>query len=700
MPYSVTDKYQLARDLVEKTGKHVFLTGKAGTGKTTLLHQLREYTLKRHVVVAPTGVAAINAHGVTIHSFFQLPLRPILPSELNDETIQKEELFKFNTDKQNIIRNLDLLIIDEISMVRADVLDAIDFVLRKVRRNNRPFGNVQLLMIGDLYQLAPVVRNEEWQLLCEFYQSPYFFESFALKQTEYVTVELDKIFRQQDEDFVRILNKVREGLFDEEVYETLHRRYVPDFDQKKYENYILLTTHNAKADQINQAKLDELQEEQKIYEATIMGDFPKEVYPTDASLALKVGAQVMFLRNDTSENKQYYNGKIGKIVELGEYYINVKTDDDTEITLGPAHWENIKYSIDPETKSIKEEVIGTFVQYPIKLAWAITIHKSQGLTFDRVAIDAQHAFAHGQVYVALSRCRSLEGLILLSKIKLSSVRVNSYLHNFCNTQATPTLTEVVQAQKDFQFQLIEELFSFNDITSAWHQYLDVLQSHQEALTTAHFNELQHCFTNYENKIADVGDKFLTEIQQYRTLTSDTTLSNKLQERIKKAVAYFTEQLSRLVEELLRHTSHLDKEKKADKKIAQAWNQLMKSMAQKKFYLLAAREGFSLEKHLKARSNVAQVNIRQMFAIVAKEKSDGLDKPGLSNKLYQQLKAWRSTKAAQNQLKEENILTNLMLVRLSIKKPTNESEFTQLIKLPDQFDPQWIPEILEIICENG
>ncbi|MGC8803307.1 MAG: AAA family ATPase [Bacteroidales bacterium] len=698
MPYAATDKYLLAQELVEKTGKHVFLTGKAGTGKTTFLHQLRNQTLKRHVVVAPTGVAAINAHGVTIHSFFQLPLRPILPNELNEETLKKKELFKFYAEKQNIIRNLDLLIIDEISMVRADVLDAIDFVLRKIRRNNRPFGNVQLLLIGDLYQLAPVVRNDEWQLLSEYYESPYFFESHALKQTEYVTIELDRIFRQQDEDFIRILNKVREGLFDEDVYETLNSRYVPDFDEKKYKNYILLTTHNTQAEQVNQSKLNQLQGEQRIYEATIRGDFPKEVYPTDASLALKVGAQVMFLRNDTTENKQYYNGKVGKIVELGEYYIKVKTDDDTEIAVEPALWENIKYSLDPETQSIKEQIVGTYVQYPIKLAWAITIHKSQGLTFDRVAIDAQHAFAHGQVYVALSRCRSLDGLILISKIKLSSVRVNTYLHNFCNTRATPTLNDVVQAQKDFQFQLIEELFSFDDITYAWRQYLDVLQSYQNTLTVSPIKEVQHCFTNYESKIVDVAAKFLIEIERYKPLITDSTLPDQLQERIKKAVAYFTEQLSLSVEVLM-HTPYMTDEKKSEKKISLAFNKLMKSKAQKKFFLLAVREGFSLEKHFKARSSAAQVDILQMFANETKGKPSARVKAGTRNELFQQLKTWRSAIAAKNQLNEESILTTLTLVRLSLKKPSNENELTRLIKLPDQFDPKWIPEILQIIHKN-
>ena len=403
---------QLASDFIAFSSKNIFLTGRAGTGKTTFLHQLKAHSPKRMIVVAPTGVAAINAGGVTMHSFFQLPFTPFLPTH-PPEGFNK----MFRKEKINIIKSLDLVVIDEISMVRADVLDAVDAVLKRFRRNQKPFGGVQLLMIGDLQQLPPVVKDEEWNILKTVYRTPYFFSSQALNKTDYVTIELKQIFRQRDEEFIEILNNVRDNQLTSESLKMLNSRYVPNFQETSEERIIQLTTHRYQAQDINQKKLDAITEEEYTFEADVYDDFPEWSYPVEKSLKLKLGAQVMFTKNSPDKPPLFHNGKIGEIVDISEHKIVVKCPgDEAEISVQRAEWKTIRYEIDEETKAIHERVMGTFVQYPLRLAWAMTIHKSQGLTFDKVAIDARAAFAHGQVYVALSRCKTLEGLVLTSKI--------------------------------------------------------------------------------------------------------------------------------------------------------------------------------------------------------------------------------------------------------------------------------------------
>ncbi|MDR1951473.1 MAG: AAA family ATPase, partial [Bacteroidales bacterium] len=417
---------QLANDFVSFTSKNIFLTGRAGTGKTTFLHQLKTHSPKRMIVVAPTGVAAINAGGVTIHSFFQLPLSPFLP------THPPEDFNKmFRKEKISIIKSLDLLVIDEISMVRADVLDAVDAVLRRFRRSSKPFGGVQLLMIGDLQQLPPVVKDEEWNILKTVYQTPYFFGSQALNKTDYVTIELKQIFRQSDEEFIEILNRVRNNQLDSESLQMLNLRYIPNFQENSDERIIQLTTHRYQAQEINQQKLDAITEQEYSFEALVYDDFPEWSYPVEKDLKLKLGAQVMFAKTVAEHSKQFYNGKIGEIINICENRIVVKCPgDDFEITVPRVEWKTIRYEIDDETKAIREHVIGTFVQYPLRLAWAMTIHKSQGLTFDKVAIDARAAFAHGQVYVALSRCKTLEGLVLTSKIDANCLHNDQQIRQY------------------------------------------------------------------------------------------------------------------------------------------------------------------------------------------------------------------------------------------------------------------------------
>ena len=416
---SKNPELELALQFIDKTDRNLFITGKAGTGKTTFLHQIKKESLKRMVIVAPTGVAAINAKGVTIHSFFQMPFGPILPNQIANTSNQ---LRKFSKTKIDIIKSLDLLIIDEISMVRADLLDGIDQVMRRYKNRNKVFGGAQVLMIGDLQQLAPVVRPNEWGLLQSHYETVYFFSSKAYQEANVVSIELKHIYRQKNEDFITILNEIRNDDLSEKSAKILNKRYNPNFSPSKQEGYITLTTHNNRANLINNSELNKVKSKSTFFQAEISGKFNENAFPNAEKLELKVGAQVMFIKNDSSPEKRYYNGKIGIITAISRETVNVQCANEVdEIVTEKEMWDNINYSINDETKELKEDIVGSFKQMPLRLAWAITIHKSQGLTFERAIIDAEASFAHGQTYVALSRCTSLEGLVLKTPITSSAI---------------------------------------------------------------------------------------------------------------------------------------------------------------------------------------------------------------------------------------------------------------------------------------
>lgn len=537
---------ELAEQYITATNVSVFLTGKAGTGKTTFLHHIASSVKKRSVVVAPTGVAAVNAAGVTIHSFFQLPLCPYLPDvkELVTEYQMPDRFKQLRKEKINIIRTLDLLIIDEISMVRADLLDAIDMTLRRYRRNSRPFGGVQLLMIGDVQQLPPVVTDDEKPYMEQVYKSPFFFHSKALQKTHYVTIELTHIFRQQDERFITLLNNIRDNRFDRATLDALNERYDRTYNPPDNEGYIRLTTHNYQADNVNQRKLAALTSPPFQLRATIEGNFPPTSYPTDQNLTLKVGAQVMFVKNDSSGHS-YYNGKIATVEGYDpEEGVAVVDREGNHIVVSLERWENIKYEIDESDNQIKQKVDGTFIQYPLRLAWAITVHKSQGLTFDKVIIDAASAFTYGQVYVALSRCRTLEGLVLASPISANCVFDNLDILEF--NGSIPTEDKVQQELGGFRtayfIEKLNELFDFSMVMHSAERLNELFGRYLGRQLPDATRKMNQLANGDIVNMASIGEKFRSQIAKILMSNGNNIEDPFLKERVAKGVAYYSDQL--------------------------------------------------------------------------------------------------------------------------------------------------------------
>ena len=532
---------ELAYHYVQHTNRCIFLTGKAGTGKTTFLRRLKQECPKQMAVVAPTGVAAINAEGVTIHSLFQLPPQLFLPTDEARRQLFSEMQMRAN--KQRVLRNLELLVIDEVSMVRADLLDTIDAVLRHFKhRPTIPFGGVQLLVIGDLFQLSPVVREEEWRLLQPFYDGPYFFQARVFRELQPIYIEFEHVYRQTNSEFLSILNEVRNNRLTMQSLRILNSRYLPDF---KSDSHITLSTHNSKVDAINQREMNALKGKEYSYRATITDTFPESMYPIDEQLVLKVGARVMFIKNDSSSDKLYYNGKLGVVTSLSKQAINVRCDDGTEVNVHNEVWENIRYNADSGSDQVQTEVIGTFTHYPLRLAWAITIHKAQGLTFDHLIIDAEDAFAAGQVYVALSRCRSLEGLTLLTPIPTHALTNAREVLQFTDKQdSIHTVEQNLQlAQKDYLTTLLCALFDFKEHT----EQLYSLQRMANNMTSLQISSDQY-ITDLIAPLLDlhgVGERFQ---QQIRQLMYHDQL-DKLQERLQAACQYYAPKIYDLLKEM-------------------------------------------------------------------------------------------------------------------------------------------------------
>lgn len=671
MGQSTNPELELAFDFVRNTNCSLFLTGKAGSGKTTFLHAIKAEGLKQLVVVAPTGVAAINAGGMTIHSFFQLPFGLHIPGASRSQQSHPHRLAR---QKVRLIRSLDLLVIDEISMVRADMLDAIDQVLRMFRETNAPFGGVQLLMIGDLHQLPPVVKPEDWELLQEHYATPYFFSSQALQQTEYVSIELKHIYRQSDQTFIDLLNRVRDNKLDEDILNQLNSRYVADFQPPAKEPYITLTATNAVAGRINADSLARLRGSSQVFEATIQGDFPPSAYPTEERFECKVGAQVMFVKNDLDAEKRFFNGKLGQITgfDLDDHIIYVRCPgDNSDIAVARLDWQNVKYSLDEVTKEITEEVLGVFTQYPLKLAWAITIHKSQGLTFERAIIDAQAAFAHGQVYVALSRCKSFEGIVLRSRITPSSVKTDSVVKNYTEEAESkaPDLAELRLAKRNYQRRLLEELFSFVSIERCFDQLRRVYREHSNTLTAAAASQVHALSQRAEPELFAVAKKFEPQLAGYCNQEAEPEGNAELQSRISKAATYFTDKIGQgllpATKELPTATDNQAVRQMAVSKL----ESLQRELFIKNACFVACAAGFSTRTYTRAKVK-AELDFVRTAGDERANRQSRIPKDVPHPALYKRLSEWREDLAGEQGIRPWEVVTNTTLLELVTFLPTN------------------------------
>ncbi|OQX20021.1 MAG: hypothetical protein BWK76_02860 [Desulfobulbaceae bacterium A2] len=660
-------QFQLAESYLEHTGVSLFLTGRAGTGKTTFLHSFKAKTTKRLVVAAPTGVAAINAGGVTLHSLFQLPFGPFVPGgDAHEQSLQR----KFNRDKRALIQALDLLVIDEISMVRADLLDGVDAVLRRLRRNELPFGGVQLLMIGDLHQLPPVVKEEEWDILKQFHESPFFFSSRALGRCEYLTVELEHIYRQTDAVFIDLLNRVRENTLDAKTLAALNQRYRPDFHPVEHEGYITLCSHNRGADMVNKERLQATRGKLYLMPGEVLGDFPEHAFPAPAQLELKVDAQVMFVRNDPSPDKLYFNGRIGRVTRVDDDLIEVRcTDNGDKVEVELTKWDNIRYRLDPERQEIVEENIGSFTQFPLKLAWAITIHKSQGLTFDKAIIDAGAAFAHGQVYVALSRCRTLEGMVLRTPLQREAVITDTEVRRFSaqEHERPPTQEHYESARLAFQQRLLTACFDCGAVRYRLGQLWRALEENARVVRVSWQGDPSAWRREAEEKIFQVAENFQRQLQRLFTTQGPPETDPLLRERADKASAWFRDKHQTLWEPFFADLHVETDNKELRKRIREATAQLEEVASRWFAGIHSCAEGFSSARYLRAITFAGRTSdtagtrprpARQEAAVA------DISHP----ELFNTLKEWRASRAAEEGLAHFQVLHQNVLLQIVAQLP--------------------------------
>ncbi len=675
--------FQLALDLVNQSTRNIFLTGKAGTGKTTFLRYIREHCSKQMAVVAPTGVAAINAGGVTIHSFFQLPFSPFIPDDNGTIASDNEEVthtasllnrLRMNKEKLRVLEELELLVIDEISMVRCDTLDAIATVLRFVRK--RPlqrFGGVQVLFIGDMFQLPPVTRDEIWQWLSAYYRSPYFFDSRVLQEELPVYIEFNKVYRQSEEHFINLLNQVRNNELDEDGAKLLEERYLPDFVRTPQDGFILLTTHNEIVRQINTAELQKLRSEHFSFTAEVNGDFPSNSFPADETLVLCPGAQVMFIKNDTDRGKRFFNGKIGIVSRIEGEKIWVQCGDETEIEVKREQWENIRYTVNHASRSMEEETLGSFSQFPLRLAWAITIHKSQGLTFEKAIIDAGKAFAPGQVYVALSRCTNLEGLVLKSRINSSSLRTDSRIVDFAHNSASAEMLrqELLTATQRTRIELLFQAFDF---TKESEQAGDVGDYIRKQGPSFQKDSIPWVETLEKSLLAikETGDRFHEWIKQQLQLPLSIDENVQLGERVKRASVHFSNELQQVVGLLQACTVSSDNRNHA-RQINESLRELFNSVMLHQFML----QGFTVSTDLDSWQQKKRSFPQPSFSINvyggSTEAKKGLAHPAL----YWQLKQLRDSISAKRDQPLYLIASSKTLEELVSFLPQTEDELEQV-----------------------
>ncbi len=693
---------KLAEEYVHHTGCNIFLTGKAGTGKTTFLHGLQESQGKRMVITAPTGVAAINAGGVTLHSFFQLPFSPHLPNN-NQEQGGYRRFFRFSKEKKRVIKSLDLLVIDEISMVRADLLDAVDEVLRRLRRNDKPFGGVQLLLIGDLHQLAPVARPNEWNLLKEHYRSVYFFSSHALAHAEMVTIELEHIYRQSDNNFISLLNRVRNNNLDRNHIAELNSRYIPGFTPDDGQGYITLTTHNARADATNKGKLRELTGKSRMLKADIADDFPEHLYPAPLNLELKKNAQVLFIRNDPSGDKRFYNGKIGKVVGFKDDMVIVRcVGDKDDIAVKPLEWENIKYTLNEEKQEIEPSKIGSFNQLPLKLAWAITIHKSQGLTFERAMIDGEAAFTHGQIYVALSRCRSMEGLVLTTPLANASMKTDPAIADFdVEVGKNPPDRQHLQTAKiEYQQRLLMECFDFGRLRYNLDFLVRLILGNRNIIQVIGHDPLT--MPELSEELFVVGINFRNQLQKLfdscAGLPADDTM---IAERLAKASLWFEEKINSLFGDPLAGLSFETDNSELRKRLARSFDFLLAETEIKLAGVKSCRHGFSAIDYLHA---IARAELASAEAAGGKKKRKGqkqgqekFNEADLAHPdLFRQLSEWRNSIADELDVPRFQIMHQRVLGELATGLPGNEYDLKKIKGVGKKTVEKYGDKLVEII----
>lgn len=702
---------KIALDIIENSGKSLFLTGRAGTGKTTFLRNLRETSSKRMVVLAPTGIAAINAGGVTIHSFFQLPFSPFLPEGRMSTPVRP---FRMNSSKISIIKSLDLLVIDEVSMVRADLLDAVDAELRRYRNPHLPFGGVQLLLIGDLQQLPPVVKDSEAELLRKYYPSPYFFDSQALQKVDYKIVELQKVYRQSDSEFLSLLNDIRSGMPSATTLASLNSRCLGRIlEDSAEEGVVRLMTHNEQARRVNEQRLAELPGEAFEFNAEIKGIFPESSFPATACLTLKEGAQVMFVRNDSSPEKRYYNGMMATVEEIDEEHIVVITHDDGfEITVTPEEWENNRYDIDATSGAIKEVKEGSFSQYPLRLAWAITIHKSQGLTFNKAIIDASRSFAHGQAYVALSRCRTLEGLKLEVPLTLGSVitdrRVSDYMDG--SEFRRMASTDMSLLRREYELECLDKIFSFTDLSQ-------VLKDAYDVVSEAYGRSMPKLVEMWSSMVkvgcAELQKPFASFASQYRSLIAAESIVS-LNARVRAAAGYYLPKVKQ-IESLVGSTSVEHDSKHLTKRLGKVIQFAIEEINRTIDVLeCLAEDGFSVANYLKARNkSVIEGEIAKRGsaigdkAVLRQRRSGmGIDVGSSTDfasdilypELFAKLSHWRRRRSEAMGKPAFVVASTKLLIAITNILPLSKIELKQIPGMGKVKLQQFGQEILEIITE--
>ena len=694
----------LAWKFLEQTGANIFLTGRAGTGKTTFLRELRQRSPKRMIVVAPTGVAAINAGGVTVHSFFQLPFGPYVPAMQQGEGGRLK--MNFNREKIAIIRSLDLLVIDEISMVRADMLDAVNDVLQRYRDRSKPFGGVQLLMIGDLQQLAPVVKPQEWELIRDHYASPYFFDSRALRSTTYITLELRHIYRQSDGGFIDILNRVRDNAVDPDTLAKLNSRYIAGFEPDDEAGYITLTSHNDTARAINERKLRSLDAPAFTFSCQVEGNFPEYLYPNDSELTLKKGAQVMFVKNDVSGQHRYFNGKIGRVTAIGESKIEVTLDDAAEpVDVGIDEWTNVKYTIDPQTQEITEAVEGVFRQFPLKPAWAITIHKSQGLTFERAIIDAAESFSHGQVYVALSRCRSFEGLVLRTPLQGRSIIDDATIRAFNKNleENQPDETVLSAQRRQYYRSLLFDMFDFVPLIIRLLVVRKVLGEHLSGLYPKLTEAWNDMLDRFAAEIVAVSERFQAQLDDILASAPDAERNPRLAERITKAQAYFLARCRELVEPVVEQSDVVVDNKEVKKQLTGALKKLREVLAVKLAVLgMDNSGGFTIHNYLDMRAKATLDEPKAKPAkgskgskrekTVAEEHSGDVENAGL----FALLRVWRRETAAREHVPAYVVMHQAALLAVCRALPRSGRELSGIKGIGKVFVSKYGEEVLAIV----